>query len=146
MQDDILKDIVVARTADGVDFTEVAALLASVNVGDFDAEVRKRAFLNSDIVVFCYQANKLVGTGRALSDGAYEAALYDVAVAPQLQGRGLGSHIVQTILAELDGQNVIFYSAVGKEPFYEKLGCSHMKTGMARFARPQRMRSRGYIE
>jgi ribosomal protein S18 acetylase RimI-like enzyme len=142
----VLEQIRVLRTVDGVDFNEVADLLQSVSIGDFSAEVRERAFRNSDIVVFCYLSNKLIACGRALSDGAYEAALYDVAVSEQLQGQGIGSFVVQAIFAELEGQNVIFYSAVGKQPFYEKLGCLSMKTGMARFARPERMRNRGYID
>ena len=82
----ILEQIRVLRSVDDVDFNELAALLQSVNIGDFGADVRERAFRNSDIVVFCYLNNKLVATGRALSDGAYEAALYDVAVLAELQG------------------------------------------------------------
>ena len=142
----ILEQIHVVRTVDGVDWGEVAALLQSVNIGDFSAETRERAFRNSAVVVFCYLDNKLVATGRALSDGAYEAALYDLAVSVELQGQGIGRFIAQIIFAELEGQNIIFYSAIGKQPFYEKLGCLPMKTGMARFARPERMRSRGYID
>ena len=134
------------RSVDGVDFDELAELLREAGLADFDAPTRQRAFAGSDVVLFVYQENQLVGCGRALSDGAYEAALYDVAVAPKFQGQGLGSRIVQTILAELPGQNVIFFASVGKEPFYEKLGCARMKTGMARFARPERMRARGYID
>ena len=130
----------------GVDFVELAKLLSGVGLADFDAPTRQRAFSGSAVVLFVYQKDKLVGCGRALSDGAYEAALYDVAVAPKLQGQGLGSIIVQEILAKLPGQNVIFFASVGKEPFYEKLGCARMKTGMARFARPERMRARGYID
>jgi GNAT superfamily N-acetyltransferase len=141
-----LDAIVVVRSPDDVDFNAVAALLGSVGIGDFSAETRERAFKNSDITVFCYLEGSLIACGRALSDGAYEAALYDVAVAPEFQGKGIGRRIVETIFAELDGLNVIFYSAVGKEPFYAKLDCLPMKTGMAHFARPERMRQRGYID
>ncbi|MDR2109358.1 MAG: GNAT family N-acetyltransferase [Coriobacteriales bacterium] len=135
----------VSTTAD-VDFTELAELLQQSGLADFDAETRQRAFEGSDIVLFVYLDDQLVGCGRALSDGAYEAALYDVAVAPKLQGQGLGRAIVERILSQLEGQNVIFFASVGKEPFYQKLGCTRMKTGMARFARPERMRARGYID
>ncbi|MDR3136719.1 MAG: GNAT family N-acetyltransferase [Coriobacteriales bacterium] len=142
----MLADIRYERSIEGVDFQEVAQLLHSVGLADFDAKARERAFAGSDVVLFVYRGQRLVGCGRALSDGAYEAALYDVAVAPDLQGHGLGREIVNLILAELPGQNVIFFASVGKEPFYEKLGCTRMKTGMARFARPERMRLRGYID
>jgi predicted N-acetyltransferase YhbS len=134
------------HTTDDVDFVELAELLRQTGLADFDADVRQKAFEGSDVVLFVYCGTRLVGCGRALSDGAYEAALYDVSVAPDFQGQGLGRHIVESILSQLEGQNVIFFASVGKEPFYEKLGCAHMKTGMARFARPQRMRARGYID
>ncbi|MDR1014143.1 MAG: GNAT family N-acetyltransferase [Coriobacteriales bacterium] len=138
--------ISIRRTTEGIDFEEVAALLASVGIGDFPADVRRAAFENSRVVVFLLQEERLIGCGRALSDGAYEAALYDVAVAPDMQGKGLGRRIVEEVFAGLEGQNVIFFASAGKEPFYEKLGCARMKTGMARFARPERMRARGYID
>lgn len=141
-----MENITVVRNTNSVDFAELADLLSRTNLADFPPERRKTAFENSGVVVFCYQGCKLVGCGRALTDGAYEAALYDVAVSPELQGQGLGRFIVETIFEELPGQNVIFFSSVGREPFYKKCGCSHMNTGMARFARPERMRQRGYID
>ncbi|MDR0514339.1 MAG: GNAT family N-acetyltransferase [Coriobacteriaceae bacterium] len=134
----------IVRSNEGIDFDELAALLKSADLADFDAVTRKKAFEGSSIVAYVFQKDLLVGCGRALSDGAYEAALYDVAVLPAYQGRGLGRLIVETILAELEGQNVIFFASVGKEAFYEKLGCLRMSTGMAHWRNPQRMRERGY--
>ena len=39
-------------------------------------------------------AVKLVGLARATSDGAFNATVWDVLVAPQYQGQGLGKALV----------------------------------------------------
>ncbi|MDR1087709.1 MAG: GNAT family N-acetyltransferase [Coriobacteriales bacterium] len=143
----MLDTLTVVRSTKDVDYHELAQLLSASNLADHPPELRRKAFDNSQVVVFCYDTEgRMIGCGRALSDGAYEAALYDVAVVEELRGQGLGRFIVETILEDLAGQNVIFFTAVGKEAFYEKLGCHRMNTGMARFARPERMRERGYID
>jgi predicted N-acetyltransferase YhbS len=142
----MITDYRVARSSVGVDFAQVAALLEQVNLANFDAATHQKAFEGSAVVVYVYDGNELIGCGRALSDGAYEAALYDVAVRPELQGQGLGRLIVETILQDLEGQNVIFYAAAGKEEFYAKMGCLHMSTGMAHWRNPTRMIERGYSD
>jgi ribosomal protein S18 acetylase RimI-like enzyme len=140
------ENIRLTRTVNGVNFEELAKLLSASNLADFDAKTRKRAFIGSTYVCFLYDGNKLIGCARAISDGAYEAALYDVAVAPEYRGKGLGRLLVETILADLEGQNVIFFSSLPAQPFYESLGCLRMNTGMAYWRNPERMRERGYSD
>jgi aralkylamine N-acetyltransferase len=43
------------------------------------------AFRNSLLKVFAYHDRRLVGAGRALSDGAWRAVILDVAVLPEYQ-------------------------------------------------------------
>jgi len=81
----------------------------------------------------------MIGFGRAISDGAYQAAVYDVAVVPEFQKMGIGKIIMEKILERLSGCNVILYAAPGKEDFYLKLGLRKMKTGMALFRNPEKM-------
>ncbi|MDR3304783.1 MAG: GNAT family N-acetyltransferase, partial [Clostridiales Family XIII bacterium] len=95
--------------------------------------LHKKAFENSYTAVFLYDGETLIGLGRAISDGAYEAAIYDIAVAPDYQGRGLGRTILETLLADLKGFNAILFAAPGKVPFYGRLGFRKMRTGMACF-------------
>lgn len=52
-----------------------------------ELEVHKRAFEASHTNVFIYEESQLVGFGRAISDGEYQGAIYDVAVLPEAQGR-----------------------------------------------------------
>lgn len=129
-----------------VDWKEVAALLARVGMAHHAPEVHERAFAASHTVVFVHDDGELVGFGRALSDGEYQAALYDIAVAPEMQGRGVGRLIVERLLDRLSGCNVILYAAPGKEGFYDRLGFRRMRTGMALFTRPETMAEKGFTD
>ncbi|WP_097028124.1 GNAT family N-acetyltransferase [Clostridium peptidivorans] len=124
----------------------VPKILKETGMGYFDAEVHKRAFENSYTVVFVYDDDKLVGFGRAISDGAYQAGIYDVAVIPEYQGKGIGKMIIQHIIAAIPQCNFILYAAIGKERFYESLGFKKMKTGMALFKNTELMQIKGFIE
>jgi ribosomal protein S18 acetylase RimI-like enzyme len=127
--------IVRKNDCSGIDWRCVAETLARVGMAHFAPEVHRKAFAASYATVFVLEAERIVGFGRALSDGAYQAAIYDVAVVPESQGRGVGRLIVENLLDGLAGCNVILYAAPGKEDFYRRLGFRRMRTGMARFAR-----------
>jgi ribosomal protein S18 acetylase RimI-like enzyme len=115
-------------------------------MGYFDVETHKKAFENSYAVVFVFEEDKLIGFGRALSDGAYQATLYDIAVVPEYQGQGIGRRIVENLLSRLSQCNVILYAAVGKENFYQKLNFKRLKTGMGMFLNSTLMQEKGFTE
>jgi len=123
----------------GVDWRTVADTLKSVGMSYHAPEVHQRAFEASYTTVFVYAQTRLVGFGRAISDGQYQGAIYDVAVIPEAQGKGIGKIILQTIMERLPNCNLILYATPGMEGFYRKLGFGAMKTGMARFTTPQAM-------
>lgn len=124
----------------------VADTLKRVGMAFTEPEAHRRAFEASHTAVFVYEDGRMVGFGRALSDGVYQAAVYDVAVLPEMQGRGIGKQIVEAILARVAGCNVILYASPGKENFYRKLGFRLLKTGMAAFTRAQAMTEKGFTE
>lgn len=93
-----------------------------------------------------FDEDNLVGFGRAISDGEYQAAIYDVAVLPSYQGKGIGKMIIRTIVDNNADCNFILYASPGKEPFYEKENFKRMKTGMALFIDEERMQRNGFIE
>ena len=130
----------------GVDWKSVAETLERVGMAYYEPDVHRRAFEASHTTVFAYQADRLIGFGRAISDGVYQAAVYDVAVLPEFQGKGLGKNIVKRILERLPACNVILYASPGKEEFYRTLGFRKMKTGMALFRNAGRMREKGFTE
>ena len=124
----------------------VAEILRQVNMANYTGEIHKIAFNNSYTVVFVFDEENLIGFGRAISDGAYQAAIYDVAVLPAYHGKGLGKMILNSIINKCPNCNFILYSAPGKEKFYEKQNFRMMKTGMALFTDNKIMKSKGFIQ
>ena len=124
----------------------IPEILKSVGMSFHDAEVHRKTFTASASVVFVYDDQKLIGFGRAISDGLIQAAIYDVAVTPAFQGKGIGKQIIERIVASLPGCNFILYASPGKEPFYEKLKFRRMKTGMALFVKSEIMIYRGFTK
>lgn len=129
-----------------VNWESVTAILKAVQMGYHAPEVHQKAFENSYVTVFAYLDTAMVGFGRAISDGAYQAAVYDMAIAPEHQGKGLGSLILENILAKLPGCNVILYASPGKETFYQKHQFRKMKTGMALFLNPEQKKANGFTD
>jgi GNAT superfamily N-acetyltransferase len=123
----------------GIDWQFIADSLKKVGMAYHKPEVHRRAFEASHTTVFIYEESRLIGFGRAISDGEYQGAIYDVAVLPQAQGKGVGKVIIQTILDRLPNCNFILYATLGMEGFYKNLGFRFMKTGMAVFTSPQAM-------
>jgi ribosomal protein S18 acetylase RimI-like enzyme len=120
-----------------VDWQTIADMLKNVGMAHHAPEVHRRAFEASHTAVFVYEDSQLLGFGRAISDGEYQGAIYDVAVLPEAQGKGIGKIIMQTILEKLSNCNLILYATPGMEGFYRKLGFRFMKTGMALFTNAQ---------
>lgn len=129
-----------------IDWETVSRILKDAGMAYYFGEQHQKAFQNSHTVVFAFSDETLIGFGRALSDGVYQAALYDVAVLPEYQGQGIGKTIVSEIISRIPHCNVILYAAPGKEAFYEKLNFRKMKTGMALFQNAAAMREKGFTE
>ncbi len=129
-----------------IDWDLVVDILQKAGMANRTAEIHQRAFNNSHTVVFVFDADNLVGFGRAISDGEYQAAIYDIAVLPSYQGRGIGKTIVRAIVGNIPNCNFILYASPGKEVFYEKEGFKMMKTGMALFVDAEKMKDKGFTE
>lgn len=129
-----------------IDWNLVVRILQHVGMTYRTPEVHERAFKHSHTVVFVFDDETLVGFGRALSDGEYQAAIYDIAVLPDYQGKGIGRMIIQTITAQIPHCNFILYASPGKEKFYEKENFRRMKTGMALFVNGESMQTKGFTE
>lgn len=117
----------------GVDWQSITQLLKAVGMAYHEPEVHQRAFEASYAKVFVYEGSQLIGFGRAISDGEYQSAIYDVAVLPDAQGKGVGKIIIETVLNRLPDSNIILYANPGKENFYKQFGFGLLKTGMGRF-------------
>ena len=139
-------EIDVRQDCNGVNWKTVSEILKRVGMAYYDPKVHQKAFEASHTTVFIYLGDQLIGFGRAISDGAYQAAVYDCAVLPGHQGKGIGRTILEHILSQVSHCNVILYASPGKEGFYLKQGFRKMKTGMANFKNAAAMRQSGFTE
>lgn len=117
----------------GVDWQSITQILKKVGMASYEPEVHQRAFEASYAKVFVYEGSQLIGFGRAISDGEFQSAIYDVAVVPEAQGKGIGKIILENLLNNLPNSNIILYANPGMEGFYKKIGFGLLKTGMGRF-------------
>ena len=78
----------------------------------------------SQAVVSAWRGRRLVGFGRATSDGVFRAVLWDVVVADDEQGQGLGRQLVQALLAsrKLNGVERVYLMTTNSTCFYKRLG------------------------
>lgn len=128
-----------------IDWDNVSTILKTVGMAYFEGSMHKKAFENSHTMVFAFDKEKLIGFGRAISDGTYQAAIYDLAVLPEYQGKNVGATILKNILEPIKNCNIILYASPGKETFYEKIGFRKMKTGMALFINNEIMEKKGFM-
>ncbi len=97
-----------------------------------DEGIIKKVFNASTHMVIGLKDNKIVGVCRALSDGVFNAAIYDVVVHKDYQGRGIARILLNDIIKQLEDVSCIqLIATTGNDSFYEKLGFKKLKTGMA---------------
>jgi ribosomal protein S18 acetylase RimI-like enzyme len=84
----------------------------------------RRMLAGSQAVVSAWQGSRLVGFGRASSDGVYRAVLWDVVVAGDAQGQGLGRRLVEALLASpvLAQVERVYLMTTNGAGFYRQLG------------------------
>ena len=122
----------------GINWDDVYNLLKNVGMRTKHQDILKKAFNNSFAVIFVLKGDKLIGMGRAISDGACQAALYDIAVDPDYQGKGLGKRITHELCNRVSGCNIILYTGPDTVTFYQKMHFRKIPTGMVRFVGDER--------
>lgn len=139
-------NIIIKKDCSNINWKEVRNIIKTVGMSYVDEEIHKKSFENSYTVVFIFDNEKLIGFGRAISDGVRQSSIYDVAILPEYQGFGVGKLIIENIINNTPTCNFILYTSPGKEGFYESLGFRKLKTGMGLFIAMERMKSRNFIE
>ena len=88
----------------------------------------RKMLKGSQVVVSLWRGKRMVGFGRASSDGIYRAVLWDVVVAGDLQGRGLGRRVVEALLASPKLRDVerVYLMTTNSNGFYEQMGFSNV--------------------
>ncbi len=132
---------------DEINWSDAVALFKFAPLGVREPAKLRKSCEKSYLTCFAFDDSRLVGMGRAISDGEYQAAIYDVVVLPEYQGRGIGKDIMKQLHGRLSVETIILYAVPGKEVFYQKLGYNKMLTAMAKkVTNEASFRSSGYIE
>ena len=128
-----------------IDWSELSSLYL-LELGPKKPADLQVVFSNSRFRCFVYDAGRLIGAGRAVSDGVDISYICDVAVHPDHQGLGIGKEIVSRLVELSRGhKKIILYAAPGKESFYRKIGFRRMATAMAIFENQDDALARGLL-
>lgn len=89
----------------------------------------RRMLRGSTAVVSLWRGKRLVGFGRASSDGVFRAVLWDVVIPEDLQGQGLGRQLVEALLSSpaLRKAERTYLMTTNSAGFYEQLGFSRVE-------------------
>ncbi len=104
-------------------------LLVLLNRNAFWAQNRRReemerAIAHSHPVVSAWDGERLIGFGRATSDGVYRAVLWDIVVDHEYRRQGIGRKLVETLISHPHLQSVerIYLFTTHQRGFYERIG------------------------
>lgn len=120
------------RRLDTGDVDELTALYRTDEWwGDRGRADVEAAIAHTDLPLGLFDGGDLVGAARVLTDATYYARVYDVLVAPDRRGEGLGRRLLEDLLAhpDLAGVDAVSCSAradlVG---FYETCGFERVES------------------
>ena len=84
----------------------------------------KNCLANSDVIISLWSNNKILGFGRALSDGTYRTVLWDVVIDHNHQGKGYGKLIVNSLLESkrIKQSEKIYLMTSNQKDFYCQIG------------------------
>ena len=79
---------------------------------------------NSSVITTVWIDDKMIGFGRAHSDKVFRAILWDVIVAHDMQGRGIGKLIVESLTTSKEIKNVekVYLMTTNCKEFYSQIG------------------------
>jgi aralkylamine N-acetyltransferase len=130
-----------------IDWDALCEIIRLAPLGTREPDKLEIASKNSFVVCSVFVDGTMIGFGRAISDGQYQSAIYDVVALPEFQNQGVGKTIMNALLEKLPKTSIILiYAAPGKENFYRQFGFGNLKTGMGLFPNPEWFRANGYIE
>jgi N-acetylglutamate synthase-like GNAT family acetyltransferase len=114
---------------------DLTALQNLFNLSAFWAQGRSQedleiAIANSNPVMTVWEGDRLIGFSRATTDCVYRGTIWDVVVHPDYQGNGLGSTLVQTLLAHprLCRVERVYLMTTYQQKFYQQIGFQENQT------------------
>jgi ribosomal protein S18 acetylase RimI-like enzyme len=110
---------------EGIDWDEAKADLAADRWDNGrTAAALRRAFEQSQHVVFARDGDRVVGMARMLSDGVSNAFVVDVWTMSSYRRQGIASRMMRHLLDRVPGQHVGLQTD-DMQPFYASLGFEH---------------------
>jgi len=90
------------------------------------------AMKQSFFVIYAYVGNRLVGTGRVVSDGIINAYICGVGVLPMYRRQGIGTEIIKKLASHCTESNlhIQFFCDESMIAYYEKIGFERFAIGM----------------
>lgn len=79
-------------------------------------------FINSTFVVSAWDGEALVGCIRVLSDKMFRSVIYDLAVLPDYQGKGIGTQLVKRCIKQIPDSEWFVETTQERASYYEQLG------------------------
>ncbi|MGI6358409.1 MAG: GNAT family N-acetyltransferase [Bacillota bacterium] len=97
-----------------------------------DAEQLAAAMDGSWYVLYAYDQDRLVGTGRVVSDGVINAYLCGLGVDSEYRRQGIGTRIMELLVqrCQQSGLHIQFFCEEQLVPFYQQRGYSRFAAGM----------------
>ena len=98
---------------------------------DADTSFIEKIAANSFCFVGAFLDGRMIGMGRALSDGSSDAYIQDVTVLKEFRGKGIGKKIILKLLEFLQSKGVDWIGMVGEpgtEEFYKPLGFKRLES------------------
>jgi len=95
--------------------------------GQITRDDAARALKHSLYGISLYDANELIGMARCVGDGVFNVYIQDVVVKPSWRGKGLGRHMLQTLISHIKPLLPLdctlgLMAAIGQDGFYTGLG------------------------
>lgn len=131
-KDDPLKGLIVSHEKT-ISPIQVQDLCASVGWSRRDPVLIAKALNFSLAVVSAWEKETLIGFARATGDQVFNATIWDVAVRPSYQKRGVGRLLMVELLKDLDSYGIpliTLYADPGTDGFYKRFGFSTDPAGV----------------
>jgi ribosomal protein S18 acetylase RimI-like enzyme len=110
------------RDTANVDTVQLEALRRSVGWDPLDPEVLQRQLQGSRWTVSAWDDERLVGFVRAISDGVTNAYVCTFVVDAEYRNRGIGSAMLERLVAGKDGVRWVLHAQPAAKPLYARHG------------------------
>lgn len=119
------------RMNETVHSEQLSSLRESVGWNRMDKEYQN-PLLTSFCHIAVYDENRLIGYIDSVSNGVTDAYIQDLMVHPDYQGKGIGTGLMNRMIAYLKEKHVYMISVIFEESlksFYERFGFYTMLSG-----------------